>query len=162
MIYTEKHIQSLLVKRFCAPEWAYFSSVFDRTGYYYGGRIADGVAMNLYPSKGLSLTCFEIKVSRADLMAELKDMTKSEGVGKYCDFFVLVIPQGIVLPKELPEDWGILTVNGEELRYTRKPKKRADVAPLDRGFVASILRRASEKCNGITINPNTQRKEPKR
>jgi hypothetical protein len=139
--YTEGHIQRLLAQKFCAPQWAYFSFVPDTTGY--GTRIADGVAMNLYPSNQLTLTCFEIKVSRSDLMAELKDITKSECIGKYCDYFTLVIPKGIVLPEELPVHWGILTVDGESMRHSRKPTKQENVAPLDRGFVASLLRRAS-------------------
>ena len=144
MKYTEGNISALLAKRFSAPEYAYFASVPDTTG---GGatRIADGVAMNLYPSKGLALTCFEIKVTRSDLMAELKDLTKGECIGKYCDYFVLVLPKGIVSAKELPDHWGLMEVNGERLQYARNPKKQEHVAPLDRGFVASLLRRA---CGG--------------
>jgi len=142
MAYTEGYIQGLLAQKYCAPEWAYFSSVPDSTGG--GTRIADGVAMNLYPSKKLALTCFEIKVSRSDLMAELRNITKSECVGKYCDYFVLVVPKGIVSGKELPDQWGILEVCGDSFRTYRKPKQSENVAPLDRGFVASLLRRASE------------------
>ena len=142
MAYTEGDIQGLLAQKYCAPEWAYFSTVPDRTGG--GNRIADGVAMNLYPSNGLKLTCFEIKVSRSDLMAELKDITKSECVGKYCDYFTLVIPKGIVKAIELPAHWGLLIVNNGWLTHSRKPTQQENVAPLDRGFVASLLRRASE------------------
>jgi hypothetical protein len=141
---TEGRIQRLLAQKYTAPEWAYFSGVPNCTGGAVD-RIADGVAMNLYPSKGLKLTCFEIKVSRSDLMAELKHITKSECVGKFCDYFVLVIPKGIVLAKELPDHWGLMEVDGEALWMRRKPQKQENVAPLTRGFVASLLRRASEK-----------------
>jgi hypothetical protein len=155
--YTEGHIQRLLAERYCAPEWAYFSGVPNCTGG--GTRIADGVAMNLYPSKGLALTCFEIKVSRSDLMAELKDITKSECIGKYCEYFVLVVPAGIVSTRELPDHWGLLEVKDDSLRSFRKPKKQENVAPLDRGFVASLLRRASERSEDMQMIKSLSIKE---
>lgn len=143
MKYTEGMIQRLLSERYKAPEWAYFAHVPDSTGSM-ATRIADGVAMNLYPFQGFKLTCFEIKVSRSDLMSELKDITKSECVGKFCDYFVLVIPKGIVLAKELPNHWGLMEVDGESLYTTRKPKQNESIAPFTRGFIASVLRRGSE------------------
>ena len=37
----------------------------------------------------------------------------------------------------------MLEVNGESLRAARKPKKQENIAPLDRGFVAALLRKAT-------------------
>jgi len=151
MKYTEGLISMLLAKRYCAPEWAYFSQIPNTTGMH-TARIADGVAMNLYPSKDHALHCFEIKCTRADFLNEIKDPNKSEIVGKYCDYFTLVIPAGLVDPKELPERWGLLEVHSPNadfagssgLTYKRKPTKQESVAPLTRGFVAAILRRACD------------------
>ena len=57
-------------------QWIFLTNVRDTTGRPKGSRrrYADAVAMNLWPSKGLALHGFEIKVSRSDFLTELREL----------------------------------------------------------------------------------------
>jgi hypothetical protein len=135
-------VYAALRLRFCAPEWAIFFEVADTTGSGTSA-YADAVAMNLYPSRGLEVHGFEVKVSRSDWQRELRDPAKAEPVFRYCDRWWLVVGDAaIVKPGELPPTWGLLVPNGAGLKIaTQAPTLEA--APLDRPFFAALARRAS-------------------
>jgi hypothetical protein len=108
-------------------------------------RHADAVVMNLWPSRGLLIEGIEIKVSRSDWRRELDNPEKAEEIARYCDRWWVVTPDGIVQPHELPAMWGHKVVNDKGAIRTVKDAPRNDnVAALDRGFVAAMLRRSSE------------------
>ena len=65
-VYTEDGLCKLLRYRFCQPEWAFLSQVRNGTGYLRTTRTADALAMSLWPSRGLHLYGFEIKVRKSD------------------------------------------------------------------------------------------------
>jgi hypothetical protein len=134
-------VKAALRARFCAPEWSCFFEVADATGARHS-RWADAVAMNLYPSRGLSLHGFEIKVSRSDWLRELKDPTKSAPVQQYCDYWWIVAPPGIVRDGELPPTWGLYdALPDNKLRQIiAAPKLQAK--DLTRDFMAALIRRA--------------------
>lgn len=133
----------MLRSRFCAPEWALFFEVYAGTGWSSGLGRADAVAMNLYPSRGLSVNGFELKVSRSDWLRELKDAAKAETIFGYCDHFWLVVgDRAIVKDGELPEPWGLIAPRGDALAIVKQaPKLKGK--PLDREFIAVLARRAS-------------------
>lgn len=128
--------------RFCAPEWALFFEVGDATGSNQR-RWADAVAINLYPSRGLEINGFEVKVSRSDFTKELKNPEKSAPVQQYCDRWWIVTPEGIVKDGELPPTWGhyIIGSNGKLRQAVAAPKLQP--VGVTREFVAAMLRRAS-------------------
>lgn len=137
-------VMAALERRYRPPEWGLFAQVGNGTGFQ-GNRWADAMAMGLWPSRGLTLHGFEIKVSRADWLRELKDPAKAEDIACYCDFWnVVVSAPGIVLPGELPAAWGLMQLSGRQLRTVTAAPQRTDAATLDRPIVAAILRRASE------------------
>jgi hypothetical protein len=123
------------------------SAVFDEVGNGTGSncrRHADMVAMGLWPSRGLFLEGIEIKVSRSDWLSELRAPEKADAVGKFCDFWWLAIGDpSIVHEGELPANWGLLVLDGEKLKLAKQATK-LEAAPLDRTFVAALLRRAAE------------------
>jgi len=134
-------VQALLRKRYAAPAWAYLEELRNSTGYIGTPRTADGLAMSLWPSRGLSVHGFEVKVSRSDVVKELKTPAKAEAIMKYCDHWWLVLGDAkLIEPGELPPTWGLMVVRGKsQLRaVTEAPKLEAK--PLDRGFIASVLR----------------------
>jgi len=135
-------VKSLLKKRFTQPEWAIFFEVGDATG---GRQLrwADAVAMNLWPSRGLSINGFEIKVSRQDWLNELKNPAKAEAIAKHCDFWWLVAAEGVVREGELPETWGLFEVGARGL-IIKKQAPRLPEPTLTRAFMASLMRRAGE------------------
>lgn len=136
-------VRRALRLRFNAPEWAMFEEVANATGYG-AHRSADAVAMNLWPSRGLEIHGVEIKVSRADWVAERDNPAKADAIARYCNrWWLAVADASIVHPGELPPTWGLLTFRaGRLIAITEAPA--LDPAPLDRTFVAAMLRRAAE------------------
>lgn len=140
-------IKAILRERFCAPEWALMFEVGDATGTNQR-RWADAVAMNMWPSRGLEIQGFEIKVSRGDWIRELKDPAKSAPIQKYCNRWWIVAPEGLIKKEELPPTWGLYEAkDGKIKQAVQAPELEA--VDVTRGFVAAMLRRASEADQGI-------------
>jgi hypothetical protein len=140
---TAEDIRESLRKKFTRPEWALFFEVGNGTG---GNlrRWADALAMNMYPSRGLAIVGFEIKVSRTDLRKELEQPKKAEAVGCFCNQWYLVVPKGLINDTDIiPAAWGILEYNNGLLRQTKKPNELS-CQPVTKEFVAAILRRDDE------------------
>src|SRR3990172_8422460 len=154
---TAAEILVALQDRFCSPQYAFLPAVRDRTGLG-GGRTADAMAMSLWPSRGLELFGFEIKVSRMDWLRELKSPEKSEELFSYCDrWYVAVSDKAIVHDGELPPTWGLMIPRGQQMIVEIEAKK-LQAAPLERVFVAALLRRANAVCpNTLAVQAATKR-----
>lgn len=144
-LLTEADLMALVAKRYPEPEWAFLRQVRNGTGYTKKTRTADGIALNLWPSRGMELHGFEAKVTRSDWIRELRKPEKSCDIQKYCARWWIVTPKGIVHDGELPPTWGLLEVAGKKrLKLVAKvaaPELKAE--ELDRAFVGSILRSAA-------------------
>lgn len=136
-----------LAARHAAPAWAFFPEFRESTGH--DVRTLDALAVALYPSLGLEVHGFEVKVARADLARELKDLSKSDAVARFCNRFWLVVPDADVLgplEAEVPATWGIYVAHGDALRARRKAEKLPGIAAAHvRGFVASLARRVGNE-----------------
>ncbi|HEY5085883.1 MAG TPA: hypothetical protein VII66_00865 [Gemmatimonadaceae bacterium] len=108
-------------------------------------RTADAIAIGLWPSTGCTLEGFEIKVSRSDWLRELKDGSKSAAFLEHMDFWWLVAPREIVNDEELPPTWGLMVPRGTSLTVVRQAKRNATPAPMPRGMLAALVKRASTK-----------------
>ena len=139
---TSGDLLRMLHTRHSDPGWAFFAEVPDRTAGH--SRRADAVAISLWPSRGLHLHGFEVKVSRRDWLAELKRPEKADSVGKYCDFWWLVVSEpSIVEDGELPSAWGLLAPSGNGLRTLVRPTALSP-QPIGRPFLCSLLRKFAE------------------
>lgn len=137
-------VMAALAKRYRAPEFALFEQVGNGTGFA-ANRWADAVAMSLWPSRGLDLYGFEIKVSRHDWIRELRRPDKAEDIASGCDFWYVVVPRPeIVELSELPAPWGLLHTTARGIFTLKQAERRLPPAPMDRPMLAAILRRASE------------------
>lgn len=144
-------VRTALARKFCAPEYALFYEVANATGSA-ATRSADAIAMGLWPSRGLYLQGFEIKVSRSDWLSELKNPAKAEEIAQFCHHWWIVTPPGIVKPGELPEGWGLYEVHGNGLRVsTPAPVNPGEVA-ISKRFLAALLRRANEHADRELAN----------
>lgn len=124
-------------------DWVTMTEVRDATGFtHQRNRYADAVAIQCWPSAGLELHGFEIKVSRSDLISELTDPEKAQAIKQYCDRWWLVIPSSTLLRDgELPTDWGLLISHGKHLKVSKAaPPLKPE--PMPRAFLASLLRSA--------------------
>lgn len=140
--WTEGALTAALRAKFAAPEFAFFAQVCNATGLQHT-RTADGLAISCWPSRGLGLYGFEIKVSRQDWLAEKANPEKAEAICKYCDFWYIVAAPKIVLDGELPPTWGLMEPRGDNLVIRREAPK-LDPQPITRSFLAAILRRAAD------------------
>lgn len=95
-----------------------------------------------YPRHG-----FEIKVSRSDWLAELRDPFKAAAFRPYCHFWNLVIAdKNMVKEDELPDGWGMLVPLGDNgsLLQVIRPKRNYEVKQMPVGMMASFLRRVTD------------------
>lgn len=134
-------VYAALAATYCPPEWALIPDVASGTGAS-ARRRADAIAMNLWPSRGLEVRGFEIKVSRSDLGRELKQPEKAETISRYCHTWWIAAPAGLVNQDALPLGWGLVEVNGKGVRTKRAALPREDVAQPTRHFTAALIRAA--------------------
>ena len=139
---------AMVKTKFSGSAFAFFANVSDGTGSA-SSRLADGIAVSLWPSRGLDIQGFELKVARGDWLRELKHPEKAEAVCRYCDrWWVVAGDKEIVKDGELPPTWGLMYATGSGLRIAVNAPVLSPV-PLDRCFVAAIARRAVEQAAAI-------------
>lgn len=97
-------------------------------------RYADAVWVNFTRTPGIGIDVCEIKVSRADLNAELSDRTKADAWWPFSSRFWIVSPSPAVTPPELlPEGWGLMCpkANGRRFKVVREPAVRTPMVSLE-------------------------------
>lgn len=127
-------------------EWATAYEVGDKTGG--SRRRCDFMAFNMWPSKGLVLHGHEIKHSRSDWKKELDDPSKSEAISRYCNYWWIVAPKGIVKLDELPTDWGLMEATEKSALRVQKMAAKKDSVEWPRAFVASLFRAVADYAPG--------------
>lgn len=149
---TEGDMIQLLAERYPAPEYAFLPGVRNGTGAQRTTREADAIAMSLWPSRGTELHGFEVKVSRGDWLRELKEPAKAEEIARRCDrWWVAVAERDMVKPGELPPTWGLLAPRGGKLVQVIEAPRLPERGPLDRAFLAALLRRVVEQWRPIEL-----------
>jgi hypothetical protein len=148
--HTADDIEARLAKKFAAPAYAFMPQVYQETGAgATAGRRADAIAMSLWPSRGLHLIGFEIKVDRSDLLKELRTPAKADAIQRFCHQWWLVTSPELVGPTEmmvLPPTWGVMEAHAaNELKVSRQaPTVQPEsltieiIASLFRGFANTI------------------------
>lgn len=134
------------------PRYVFARQVRNRAGFD-ATRTFDAVAVDLWPSKGLLIHAFEIKVTRSDWLRELKQPEKGAAALEVADTMSVVAPAGIVLKEELPEGWGwyeALEGDAESriVRCRRRPDAPWNKRMVDRSFAVALLRAATETARG--------------
>lgn len=141
---TEADLLRALATRHQPPAWAFLSHVRNGTGFSRVTRTADALAMSLYPSRGLHLHGFEVKVYRNDWLRELKTPEKAEEIWRYCHFWwVVAASESVVYEEELPPKWGLLIPHGKALRAVVKAQA-VEAEPPSYHFLGSILRKTTD------------------
>jgi len=135
---TAGEIRKELEETYKSPEWYLGFEVGNSTGANCS-RHADAVAINAYPSKGFETRGFEIKVSKQDLAAELKNGLKSDEIARFCDYWFLVVPKGLADNFTLPPTWGVIECHDGKLRQKVRATKLESIAPTA-GFLCAMLR----------------------
>jgi O-acetyl-ADP-ribose deacetylase (regulator of RNase III) len=136
-------------------EWVFLTEVRTATGW--GGkkgtevsiRYIDAFAISLWPSSGFKRVVYEMKVSRADFVAELRNPAKRFQARVLAHEFWYVMPAGIFDVKDVPEmdGCGVIEVSptGSSKIVWRIHNHGWVPMPMPETFVASLLRRAADE-----------------
>jgi hypothetical protein len=159
---TTEVIKAAMRKTWCGPENALVWEVALATGAVARQRYADALIMSLWPSRGLELHGVEIKVSRADWKREAANPEKAEAIAAYCDRWWVHVAPGVIHDlAEVPMTWGVREYNGTRWKTLREATK-TDALPMDRAFLASIMRRSVEGVEAIAAMQMAGRIEAQR
>lgn len=142
---TTPQLLQKLRQRYATEAFAFLSNVPSSTG---GGaaRYADAVCMSLWPSRGLFLDGFELKVSRSDWLAEYRNPAKAEEIARYCDHWWMVTAHdSLIQDHELPDTWGWLSCDETGKLRIKKKAPLTPSEPIDAKFLAALLRASTAK-----------------
>ncbi len=141
---TLENITELVRSKFPANMYALLEEVSDKAGYE-RSRSADYVAVNFWPSRGLTITGIELKSFRNDWLNEFKNPKKAEAIFKHCDYFYLLTTDDkIANLSEIPETWGWLCVKGKRIVEMKPAPKLDHPRDVSRTFVCALLKRATQ------------------
>jgi len=142
--HTEASITALLRKTYSTDAWGFLSQVPNGTGSNQS-RTCDGLAMSLWPSRGLYLHGIEIKVSRSDWLAEIQDETKVHAFAQYCHYWWIISPRGVVKLDEAAATWGVKEVSENGSFRVKKAATIQKPAPIDVDMLAGLFRACSRQ-----------------
>lgn len=137
-----------------AHRYAFADHVACRPGF--ASRIADFMAIDCYASgpwenRRYEIHGHEIKVSRSDWLAELRDPLKAEAFRPYCHRWWLVVSSpSIVHDGELPECWGMLALRGTSLRALKRAPL-LDPEPMPAAMTAAFARAVAKTARGREV-----------
>jgi len=120
----------------------------DGTGMYQG-RWIDAVVFDLWPSKGLLRSAFEIKVSRSDFLRELANPVKYRWAVESFHEFWFVAPQDVIKIEELPPNVGWLFPRAGKLAIKRRAVQNPN-PKLDDVLLAAFMRAAAKEVARVT------------
>ena len=101
-------------------------------------RIADYIVLDTYG--GSRVLGFEVKVSRSDWLAELRDPTKADEWKRHCHAWYLVVPDTSIVRSDLPDDWGLMAPNAAGSLTIRHHSTLPDPQPMTVDVLASLGR----------------------
>lgn len=158
--WNEAMVAAVLQKKFGKPEYAFLRQVRNATGYQQRTRTADALAMGLWPSRGMHLHGFEIKVSRSDWAHELKQPEKAEEIARYCHFWWLAVPDAaIVKDGKLPHQWGLLECKSQTPKIVKQAPFVENPQPPTMMFFASLMRSVVEDDTALADVQKLMQKE---
>lgn len=149
--WTQHGIATIIREQFHADSraWAFFEEVRLTTGYTSSGseQRLDAWAISLWSSKGsLGKFTYEIKVSRADWLKELRSPNKRRIGLMLSSRFYFAAPVGVIKPNEVPPECGLIELHADKATKTIVAPHR-DCLPPPWCFLASIARCLQREVN---------------
>lgn len=142
---TAHDVINALAARYKPPEYAFLTDVRNSVGFSGRVRTADAMAMSLWPSRGIYMTGFEVKVSRADWKKELAQPEKAEELAQFCKLWFIACPEKLIDKDEVPPGWGLIHVKEDGgLKYAKPAPEHPHREPTWMLF-ASLMRDVTEQ-----------------
>jgi len=90
-------------------EWLFFRELRVGIGRRNGGaQRLDAFALNTLPHTAMKRVCYEVKTSRGDFLAELRNPLKRRMGMRYSNEFYFVTPARLVTSAEIPSECGLV------------------------------------------------------
>lgn len=124
----------------CIAEGRILASQVAEAAGWNGTRRLDGVSLSCREGHGYDLQGYELKVSRSDLLRELKQPEKAEPIMRFLDTFWIVAGKGVCDPRELPAAWGLLVPRGQRLAAVKRAHQ-LEPQPLTKSFIVGFILR---------------------
>jgi hypothetical protein len=110
-------------------EWLFLRELRVSTGRRNGsGQRLDAFALNTLPHQAMKRVCYEIKISRADFLCEMRQPLKRRIGMRYSNEFYFVTPANLLAPNEVPVEAGLV-----EAGYAT-PEEWRDIIARQNGF----------------------------
>jgi hypothetical protein len=143
-LWTEAEVVASLASVWPSPAHTILAQVRNGTGFSrHRTRTADAIVVSTWPCRGLWMAGVEVKVSRSDWRKELAHPEKAAELQKYCRYWYVAAPAGVVPAAEVPETWGHIEVTARGAAIQKAAPVLEAVDP-DMLLVCSILRTAAE------------------
>lgn len=147
----------------CRESWAFFSELRVGTGFGRDSQQSiDAFAIALWPSDHWASHAYEIKVSRADFLKELREPIKRRAALRYSNMFWFATPEGLVRPEEIPVEAGLMEVRWRSATAHREAGWQPvvalsapwrDIPPPTWNLFASVARRVQRiEQNGRSLS----------
>jgi hypothetical protein len=106
-------------------------------------RFIDVYVQFLYRMNSYRRIAYEVKISRGDFLSELRNPEKRVFALRVSEQYYFAAPTGLILPREVPEEAGLVEITDGRLRVKKEaPLRRIDPAPWD--FVAALVKAAGK------------------
>lgn len=153
---TTAELQDHLAAKYPRDRYALFFDVPDNVGTHQRRR-ADAIAVGCWNSVGHLIEGFELKVSRADWLRELKSVNKADPFIERCDRWWLVTASpAIAKVEEIPACWGWMAYGKGGLRVQRPAPRLPQHKPEEIGrlFAVGLFRKMQDD---LLNSPEVQR-----
>lgn len=106
-------------------EWLFLRELRVGTGHRNNSaQRLDAFALNCLPHLAMKRVCYEVKISRADFLGELKKPLKRRMGMRYSNEFYFVTPSGLLKTAEIPVECGLIEAGCATLEEWRSIIKR--------------------------------------
>jgi hypothetical protein len=141
-------------------EWVFLRELRVGTGRHKAAlQRLDAFALNCFPHLGMKRICYEVKLSRADFLCEMRQPLKRRIGMRFSNEFYFVTPAGLLALTDLPVECGLVEIApGGGCRITVPAPWRDTPGPTWQ-FAAAMLRNQRRATSVPAPNPQQQRFE---
>jgi hypothetical protein len=108
-------------------EWFFLRELRIGTGHrHHEMQRLDAFALNCLPHLGMKRVCYEVKMSRADFLGEIRRPLKRRIGMRFSNEFYFVTPAGMLTHEEIPSDCGLIEIGQAITEESRRLVRRSE------------------------------------
>ncbi|MFL6414054.1 MAG: hypothetical protein ACJ74Y_00050 [Bryobacteraceae bacterium] len=108
-------------------EWLFLRELRIGTGHrHHEMQRLDAFALNCLPHLGMKRVCYEVKISRADFVGEVRRPLKRRIGMRFSNEFYFVAPAGMLAHDEVPNDCGLIEIGQAITEESKRLVRRHD------------------------------------